>query len=175
MQERFSSNQRRKRTSHHGQNSAVEGSVRFVQSNGLPGHEIGDFPNRHDPIAVKSQSHQLRMPVQPVRSDKPIPINMWWFGVDVNGVPFDPSGPFWDGDVSSGWQFEVLHPAQFDRIRNRSKQCPYTSRRDVSLSRSTRRSHCPTDESRSLAQNAIIGIRRGRLSHLRSRVSWECR
>ncbi len=89
----------------------VEGSVRFVQSNGLPGHEIGDFPNRHDPIAVKSQSHQLRMPLQPARSDKPIPLNMWWFGVALNGVPFDPSGPFWEGDVSSGWQFEVLHPA----------------------------------------------------------------
>jgi len=36
---------------------------------------------------------------------------MWWFGVAVNGIPFDPSGPFWDGDAASGWQFEVMHPA----------------------------------------------------------------
>jgi hypothetical protein len=26
-------------------------------------------------------------------------------------VLFDPSGPFWKADVGSGWQFEVLHPA----------------------------------------------------------------
>ena len=28
-----------------------------------------------------------------------------------NGVPFDPSGPSWNGDGASGWQFEVLCPA----------------------------------------------------------------
>jgi hypothetical protein len=89
----------------------VDGDHRIVESNGLPGHEVGDFPNRHDPIAVSPQSHQLRMPVEPVRSDQPIPIKMWWFGVALNGIPFDPSGPYFNGDVSSGWQFEVLHPA----------------------------------------------------------------
>lgn len=89
----------------------IENSFRVVEANGLPGHEIGDFPNQHDPIAIKSQQHRLRMPVRPVHSNEPIPIDMWWFGVAVNGIPFDPSGPFWNGDVSSGWQFEVLHPA----------------------------------------------------------------
>jgi len=89
----------------------VDGTSRRVDSNGLPGHETGDFPNRHDPIAMKPQAHKLSMPVDPVSSDKPVPLNMWWFGVAVNGVPFDPSGPHWNGDVSSGWQFEVLHPA----------------------------------------------------------------
>lgn len=89
----------------------VDGTARCVESNGLPGHATGDFPNRHDPIAVKPQAHQLRMPVAPVRSETPLPIAMWWFGVAVNGVPFDPSGPHWNGEVDSGWQFEVLHPA----------------------------------------------------------------
>jgi len=89
----------------------VEGTLRVVEANGLPGHEIGDFPNQHDPIAVKRQSHELRMPLRPVQSEEPIPIDMWWFGVAVNGIPFDPSGPFWNGEVSSGWQFEVMHPA----------------------------------------------------------------
>lgn len=88
----------------------VENSFRIVEANGLPGHEIGDFPNQHDPMGVELQTHRLKMPVRPVRSIEPIPINMWWFGVAVNGVPFDPSGPFWDGDDASGWQFEVLHP-----------------------------------------------------------------
>ena len=89
----------------------IEDSFRVVEANGLPGHEIGDFPNQHDPIAVKSQRHRLRIPVRPVHSNDPIAIDMSWFGVAVNGIPFDPSGPFWNGDVSSGWQFEVLHPA----------------------------------------------------------------
>jgi hypothetical protein len=89
----------------------VEGTLRIVEANGLPGHEIGDFPNQHDPNAVTSQSHELRMPVRPVPGVEPVPIDMWWFGVALNGVPFDPSGPFWNGDVSSGWQFEVMHPA----------------------------------------------------------------
>jgi hypothetical protein len=89
----------------------IDGSYRLVESNGLPGHELGDFPNRHNPIPVASQSHKLRLPLQPVHCDRPIPINMWWFGIALNGVPFDPSGPYWNGDVSSGWQFEVLHPA----------------------------------------------------------------
>lgn len=92
-------------------NFGVDQTWRRVESNGLPGHEVGDFPNRHDPIALKVQSHKLRMPIKPIRSDKPIPINMWWFGVALNGVPLDPSGPYWNSDTSSGWQFEVLHPA----------------------------------------------------------------
>jgi hypothetical protein len=89
----------------------VEGSFRVVEANGLPGHEIGDFPNRHDPIAVKPQAHRLRMPLRPSHSRDPIPLDMRWFGVALNGVPFDPSGPFWNGDAFSGWQFEVMHPA----------------------------------------------------------------
>jgi YHYH protein len=89
----------------------IEGDFRVLESNGLPGHAIGDFPNRHDPVAVRPQSHKLRMPAKPIQNEKPLPINMWWFGVAVNGVPFDPSGPFWNSDASAGWQFEVLHPA----------------------------------------------------------------
>src|SRR5258708_17932770 len=51
------------------------------------------------------------MPQQPVIAEKTSPLNMWLFGIAINGVPFDPSGPFWNGDGGSGWQFEVLHPA----------------------------------------------------------------
>ncbi len=88
----------------------VEGGFRVVESNGLPGHEVGDFPNPHDPLPVRGQAHRLRMPAGPVALETPIPLGMDWFGVAVNGVPFDPSGPFWKGDTESGWQFEVLHP-----------------------------------------------------------------
>ncbi len=88
----------------------VEDSFRFVEAKGLPGHEIEGFPNQHDQIAVKSQEHRLRVPARPVHSNDPIAIDMWWFGVAVNGIPFDLSGPFSNGDVFSDWQFEVRHP-----------------------------------------------------------------
>ncbi len=84
---------------------------RLVTANGMPDHAVGDFPNRHDPAPLRPQRHKLEMPLTPVASDRPVPIAMWLFGIAVNGVPFDPSGPFWDSDGRSGWQFEVLHPA----------------------------------------------------------------
>jgi hypothetical protein len=89
----------------------VEGANRVVVSNGMPDHAIGDFPNRHDPVPIRPQEIKLQMPVKPVLASKLEPLNMWLFGVAVNGVPFDPSGPFWNADAASGWQFEVLHPA----------------------------------------------------------------
>jgi len=84
---------------------------RMVTANGLPDHAVGDFPNAHDPIPIRPQKRRLELPLKPKVADKPVPLAMWLFGVAVNGVPFDPSGPFWNRDAASGWQFEVLHPA----------------------------------------------------------------
>jgi len=88
-----------------------EGDQRIVESNGLPGHSTGDFPNPHDPFAIRAQQYRFALPMKPTVADRTTPLNMWLFGVAVNGVPFDPSGPFWNGDVAGGWQFEVLAPA----------------------------------------------------------------
>ncbi len=87
------------------------GGKRAVTANGLPDHAVGDFPNPHDPAPIRAQQHKVEMPATPVAADKPVPIAMWLFGIAVNGVPFEPSGPFWNADGNSGWQFEVLHPA----------------------------------------------------------------
>lgn len=84
---------------------------RIVTANGLPGHAVGDFPSAHDPIAIRPQRHRLELPGHPEVAEDPTPLDMWLFGIAINGVPFDPSGPFWKGDTASGWQFEVLHPA----------------------------------------------------------------
>jgi hypothetical protein len=84
---------------------------RVVTSNALPGHAVGDFPSAHDPVPIRAQALRLEMPLQPVAAERPAPLGMWFFGVALNGVPFDPSGPFWNADGTSGWQFEVLHPA----------------------------------------------------------------
>ncbi|MDX2038255.1 MAG: YHYH protein [Isosphaeraceae bacterium] len=89
---------------------AVEGDRRVVTSNGLPGHATGDFPNRHDPVSLRVQSHRFEMPSRPEVAAQATALGFWNFGVAINGVPFDPSGPFWDGDAKSGWQFEVMCP-----------------------------------------------------------------
>lgn len=90
--------------------TAADGKRR-VTANGMPAHATGDYPNRHDPVPLRPQRHRLEMPMAPVVAETPVPIAMWLFGIAVNGVPFDPSGPFWNADGNSGWQFEVLHPA----------------------------------------------------------------
>ncbi len=86
------------------------GSKRVVVANAIPDHPIGDFPNRHDPVSLRPQSLKLEIPLKPELSETPVPLGMWLFGIAINGVPFDPSGPFWKRDGHSGWQFEVLHP-----------------------------------------------------------------
>ncbi|MDR3637938.1 MAG: YHYH protein [Isosphaeraceae bacterium] len=83
---------------------------RVVESNGLPGHATGDFPNAHDPVGIRSQHYHFEMPRRPSPAKNPVPLGFWLFGVAINGVPFDPSGPFWNRDARSGWQFEVLCP-----------------------------------------------------------------
>ena len=77
----------------------------------MPNHAFGDFPNWHDPVPLRPQNHKFEIPLTPTAAATPVPLAMWFFGVAMNGVPFDPSGPFWNRDGKSGWQFEVLHPA----------------------------------------------------------------
>lgn len=86
------------------------GQKRIVVANGIPDHPIGDFPNPHDPVSLRPQDLNFEIPIEPERSDTPVPLGMWFFGIALNGIPFDPSGPFWRRDGHSGWQFEVLHP-----------------------------------------------------------------
>ncbi len=86
-------------------------SLRTVAANGLPDHAVGEFPNSHDPVPLRPQRHEFQMPLRPEPSAAPVPLDMWLFGVAINGVPLDPSGPFWRAQAGSGWQFEVLHPA----------------------------------------------------------------
>lgn len=89
----------------------IVGGHRVLTSNGMPGHMAGDFPNNHDPVPLRPQRHHFVVPVEPVAAQSPTPLNMWIFGMARNGVVFDPSGPFWNRDGKSGYQFEVMSPA----------------------------------------------------------------
>lgn len=66
-----------------------DGDYRYIQSNGLPNHETGAFPNRSNPNSISSQSHRYRMPLSPLRSDAKEKGGI--IGVAINGIPFEPA------------------------------------------------------------------------------------
>jgi len=87
----------------------VEGKSRVVQSNGIPDHKPGTFPNRHNPNTIRAQQYRFRMDVEPQKARSSSLLGMNLFGVALNGVPFDPgAAEYWNRDRNSGWQYEAL-------------------------------------------------------------------
>jgi len=87
----------------------VEGRTRIIQSNGIPDHQTGQFPNSRNPNRISEQMHEFRMPVEPTHNGWVTPLERGNFGVAVNGVPFDPfTAEFWQRDRNSGWRYEAV-------------------------------------------------------------------
>lgn len=85
------------------------GDYRYVESNGLPDHKTGQFPNRGNPNAIESQDYEFRVPLHPVALERPIPTGRTLFGVALNGVVFDPgTAEYWNRDRNSGWRYEGI-------------------------------------------------------------------
>jgi hypothetical protein len=85
----------------------VDDTYRYVDSNGIPDHETGEFPNAANPNRISAQSNAFRMLLEPLETDfahrSPV------FGVATNGVPFEPgTAEFWNRDPSAGWNYEAL-------------------------------------------------------------------
>jgi hypothetical protein len=90
----------------------VEGDVRTVRSNGIPNHATGTFPNAHDPESLRPQNYEFHMPAAPTKAASttdlcPLGKQTYRFGVAVNGVTFDPSGPWYHGGAEYDWHFEA--------------------------------------------------------------------
>lgn len=84
----------------------VEGGYRFIRANGLPNHETGEFPGRGNPNRITTQSYSLRVPVVPKTNVTPRTARGAWFGVALNGVPFEPgTAEFWNGQPE--WVMEA--------------------------------------------------------------------
>jgi hypothetical protein len=82
---------------------------RFIESNGVPDHRTGRFPNRNNPNRISTQRHSFRMPLTPQPAEKTTVLGMYPFGVATNGVPFDPGvAEFWQRNPRSGWQYEAM-------------------------------------------------------------------
>jgi hypothetical protein len=90
----------------------TEGEFRIIQSNGIPDHATGMFPNRGNPNTITEQNHNFRVAMAPVKSGQATPLGMHPFGVAVNGIPFDPgAAEYWNDDPGSGWRHEALSPS----------------------------------------------------------------
>lgn len=92
------------------------GSERTIESNGIPEHLIGEFPNPGNPNLVAEQDYDIVIPTKPE-----VAVELTWlqgdlaarqhkvFGVTLDGVFFEPgTGEFWMGRRSGDWNYEAL-------------------------------------------------------------------
>jgi hypothetical protein len=95
----------------------IEGGTRAIESNALPNHETGDFPNPGNPNTIAAQQYRYVLPASPSRAGEAAPYNVPQpFGIATNGVLIDPFAAEWfNNDASSGWQLAALaNPLGFD-------------------------------------------------------------
>lgn len=87
----------------------VNGDDRIMTSNGMPAHAIGAFPNAGNPNEVSAQNISYTIDATPELADEPTWLNQEYFGIAVNGVPYEAqTAEFWQGDRSLGWRYDAL-------------------------------------------------------------------
>ncbi len=85
------------------------GEYRYIESNGLPDHNPGRFPNSGNPHRIEEQDYTFRVPLEPTARDEPVSAGRMVFGVALNGVVFDPgTAEYWRRDRESGWRYEGI-------------------------------------------------------------------
>lgn len=63
----------------------------IIQSDGIPNHQTGQFPNSGNPNAISKQNHAYRVTLNPQKTGRITAMQGQPFGVGINGVPFDPA------------------------------------------------------------------------------------
>jgi hypothetical protein len=82
----------------------TKGNLRIIETNGVPNHSTGTFPNEWVNLGIGNRVFRYSVPLNPVKSQHgPKSLGAWRLGVAVNGIPFDPNGPA----LVDGWAFEV--------------------------------------------------------------------
>src|SRR6185436_9422352 len=90
----------------------LQGDKRIIESNGIPNHRPGQFPNRGNPNAISEQKYHFEMPLKPKAADEATPLRGYLFGVALNGVVFDPG----TAEVWSPGQEVVSRPGPGTRM-----------------------------------------------------------
>ena len=80
----------------------------LIECNGVPNHLTGEFPNRGCPHAIRARALRFEIPARPEIATAPRPIDGWLFGVAINGVVFDPTGPYFFEGTRRVMHFEVM-------------------------------------------------------------------
>ncbi len=84
----------------------IEGGQRVFTANGWPDHAPGKFPRRGNPNTLTPQSYTFRVPLKPVVAEVPARRGGWFFGVALNGVPFEPgTAETWNNNPA--WRYEA--------------------------------------------------------------------
>ncbi len=85
---------------------STDKEYRYIRSNGIPDHATGTFPNHADPFSISEQDISVRLPLRPKIAETSTKLGEWNFGIAINGVMMDPSGPWYQGSVASGWTYD---------------------------------------------------------------------
>ena len=86
----------------------IDGEFRVIKANGWPDHAPGTFPRRGNPNVPTAQNYTFRVPLKPKAGESPQRRGGWWWGVALNGVPFEPgTGETWNNEPQSGWRYEA--------------------------------------------------------------------
>ncbi len=101
----------------HEEKTQTHGDVRVIESNAIPEHLVGEFPNRGNPHEIEEQRYRFEIPANPKANDELTPVHLGArpgapnrpFGIALNGVLFDPgTAEFWNGDRELDWNYEAL-------------------------------------------------------------------
>jgi len=60
----------------------------IVESDGIPNHPTGKFPNKDNPNQILKQNYHFKIPLKPQIADKPTKTPFGPIGVAINGIPF---------------------------------------------------------------------------------------
>ena len=80
----------------------TDDTYRYIESDGIPNHTTGRFPNSGNPNTISAQNHSFRMLLNPIYLEKSVPVQLP--GVALNGVPIEPG----TAEVNKGYNYEAF-------------------------------------------------------------------
>lgn len=87
----------------------TSGSDRMVETNMIPTHLVGPFPNRGNPNSIEPQNKNFSLPTSPRVLASPNYYGLSSFGILLNGVVLEPAAAEWYlGNRNSEWRYEAM-------------------------------------------------------------------
>ncbi|MEM9172332.1 MAG: YHYH protein [Pseudomonadota bacterium] len=89
----------------------VAALTRAIDSNSIPAHRVGDFPNTGNPnaIDVVDINYEVVLRVEAEQPNTTQPNSANHVAISVGGIQFDPNtAEYYNNDRNSGWNYEAL-------------------------------------------------------------------